>query len=439
MSKKEIDVLIICALKDEYDSLLKVQDNYNSEWELSNLAPDYIASETQLQTINGHKISVLATWLSYMGRETAQSISTKLIHDLNPKLIAMCGICAGYRGKVSLGDVIFANKLYSYDSGKTVVEDGNKVFKLDPLPYKPTYNMVQYMQNISTILEKDENEWVKQRPLYSLEFQENWVLKQLNENKVPSNEVMFDEYCPDWTQVLGRLLKKGLVKESLKLTSKGKEYIEQLTLYHPRELPNDKAFQIHVAPILTGAQVQEDENLFNQLSSNERKVLGIDMEASGLGSVSEIYKIPSVVVKGVSDYGDTFKDDRYREFAAYASAYALITYLRHYYDRITDNKASGNLIQVNSSNLVFDSKVTDDGIFAELVDLYETNDDISMLWEKAGGKKSALEIRHLPKDSWFVLWNKVKKGTQVTVKDLLQAVYQDYPNNVRIRNYIQNL
>lgn len=439
MNEREVDVLVICALKDEYDSLLKIQNEYNSEWKLSTLVNGYIASETLLKTIDGNEITILATWLSHMGRETAQSISTKLIHEVRPRLIAMSGICAGYRGKVSLGDVIFADKLCSYDSGKIIVEGNNKTFRADPLPYRPSSNMVQYMQNISSIIKGEENEWLTQRPLYSLEFQENWVLKQIYENKIPLEEDTFDEYCPDWTQVLGRLLKKGLIEKPLNLTNKGKDYIEQLMLFHPKQLPKDREFQIHVAPILTGAQVQEDENLFNQLSFGERKVLGIDMEASGLGSVSEIYDIPSIVVKGVSDYADIFKDDRYREFAAYASAYALITYLRHYYNKIIDIRTYTSSNQIPPSELASNNTMVDDEILSELTELYETNDEISILWEQAGGKKSTLEMKNRPKDTWFALWNNVKKGTKVTGKDLLIIAYKDYPENEKIKAYLESL
>lgn len=443
MSQTKVNVLIICALKDEYDSLLKIQNDYNSEWKLSTLVKEYIASEARLQTVNGKEIIVLATWLSQMGREAAQSISTKLIHELQPNFIAMSGICAGYRGKVSLGDVIFADRLWSYDSGKIIVEGDRRIFKADPLPYVPSLTLVQYMQSIESIIQKEEHEWINQRPHYSLEYQENWVLRELYNDSISFESEEFDQFCPNWSNVFERLLKKEFIEEPLepskvRLTQKGHDYISKVLVRNPKRLPEDNTFKIHVAPILTGAQVQEDENLFNSLSENCRKVLGIDMEASGIGSISEIYKIPSVVVKGVSDYGDTFKDDRYREFAAYAAAYALITYLRHYYDKIIDVGISTNSTQTEISNIQKHSDMSDDEILSELTEIYETNADISMLWERAGGKKSTLEMRSRAKDSWFILWSNLKKGTKVTIKDLLSVVSQEYPENPKIRNYLKN-
>lgn len=56
MNEREVDVLVICALKDEYDSLLKIQNEYNSEWKLSTLVNGYIASETLLKTIDGNEL-----------------------------------------------------------------------------------------------------------------------------------------------------------------------------------------------------------------------------------------------------------------------------------------------------------------------------------------------------------------------------------------------
>ncbi|MEM9494206.1 MAG: hypothetical protein AAGC55_33985, partial [Myxococcota bacterium] len=55
----------------------------------------------------------------------------------------MSGICAGRRGKVALGDVIFANRLWSYDAGKQTDR-----FQGDPLQYRPQRGWVQRMQSL---------------------------------------------------------------------------------------------------------------------------------------------------------------------------------------------------------------------------------------------------------------------------------------------------
>ena len=61
----------------------------------------------------------------------------------------MSGICAGRRGKVNLGDVIFADRLWSYDAGKVEKEDGKDRFQGDMLQFRPDPVWVQRMQAVT--------------------------------------------------------------------------------------------------------------------------------------------------------------------------------------------------------------------------------------------------------------------------------------------------
>ena len=63
---------------------------------------------------DGKALRVVATWAPDMGGVVTAALATELIKTYRPGCLAMCGICAGRRGKVSLGDVIFADRLYTY-------------------------------------------------------------------------------------------------------------------------------------------------------------------------------------------------------------------------------------------------------------------------------------------------------------------------------------
>lgn len=82
-------------------------------------------------------------------------------------------------GKLTLGDVVFADRMWSYDNGKKIVEEGVTVFKGDILPYVTDRVWLQRMQSL--VLATNE-EWMKLRPKLSLENQENWVIIQLHNN-----------------------------------------------------------------------------------------------------------------------------------------------------------------------------------------------------------------------------------------------------------------
>jgi nucleoside phosphorylase len=68
----------------------------------------------------GSPMRVALAWTGAMGEVAAAARATSLIAHLKPACLAMCGICAGDRRDVFLGDVIVADRVYSYDHGKLV-------------------------------------------------------------------------------------------------------------------------------------------------------------------------------------------------------------------------------------------------------------------------------------------------------------------------------
>lgn len=88
----------------------------------------------------------------------------------------------------------------------------------------------------------------------------------------------------------------------------------------------DTALKVHIGPFASGASVVADAQTLERVTSQHRQLLGLDMEAYSLMSVAQEYTSPrplAVVVKGVVDFGDAAKDDRFRHYAAYASAQVM--------------------------------------------------------------------------------------------------------------------
>jgi nucleoside phosphorylase len=429
--KSYIDVLIICALYDEFKALLDVQDGLLEPWSIER-SGGWTVAHSKLKTDHG-EMSIQATWQAFMGREQAIATTALLLKETNFGCIAMTGICAGRNGKVNLGDVIFADRLWSYDAGKTVVEEGAILFQGDELQFKVDSKILQRMQSLAISNEA----WLDKRPKLPLEHQENWVLLELYESRIPSTNLLFKEKCPNWTEVIQRLIKRDWVNQSLLLTNDGLAKAKNLRLLYPHELPPVAEFKIEVAPIGTGAQVVEDKGIFPRLTYSMRKVLGIDMEASGLAALGDILDIPVIVAKGISDYGDPLKDDNYRYFAARASAECLIKLLRDAADLIKlqvhpipeDNL---DLQVAHSTNMPLD-------LISELANLYSDLESIRSFWERAGGKRSQVEQIQHPEDLWQRLWQKSLQGASVTPKAILTTALNGYPHNSVLNKYLLNL
>ncbi|MGH7245212.1 MAG: tetratricopeptide repeat protein [Phycisphaerales bacterium] len=88
-------------------------------------------------------------------------------------------------------------------------------------------------------------------------------------------------------------------------------------------------WKVHIGGMATGANLVRDPSIWNRLvTTQNRKVLGIEMEASAIGWLKEALDVPRLLIaKGVMDHADPAKSDKARRFAAHASAEVLIQFL----------------------------------------------------------------------------------------------------------------
>lgn len=422
------DALVICALFDEYNALLNVtEDIVEPGWVQETSINGWLTSRATFRGDKGESVRVIATFASGMGREIALATVLALLDEHPASCVAMTGICAGRRGKVSLGDVIFADRLYSYDAGKTTISDGVTKFEGDVLQFNPS---LQWVQRMIAVANSSPMPWVSTRPEPTHESQEDWVLQHLVEGRSPLQAPDFKEACPDWPDVLQRLYSRKWLVSELTLTDEGRARANEQRLFYPDGPPPAAPFKVHVAPIATGASVVEDAGLFPRLAQSMRKVLGLDMEGSALGLAGAFREIPVVVVKGVSDFGDPFKDDRYRTFAARASAEYLMRLLKMSMDLLPGVVSPNNRVETPAtSDIPMD-------LIDTLANLYSEAGQARGVWERAGGKGSDVENVSRPQDLWQRLWLRSIRGASVRPGMLLRVVASDSPHNEVIQKYL---
>ena len=424
------DVLIVCALFDEYKALLDVtEDIVEPGWIEGTSRSRWVTASATFQGMHGQPIQLVTTFASGMGREIALATVMELLNEHPARCVAMSGICAGRRGKVSLGDVIFADRLYSYDAGKVTVENGVTKFEGDVLQFNPSRHWVQRMIAVSNSAHPS---WVKTRPEPTHEQQEEWVLRRLIDGANPLQAPDLKTACPDWPDIVNRLSRRKWIEKGLTLTDEGRVRAEELRLFYPDGPAPGQPFVVHVAPIATGAAVVEDAGIFPRLAQSMRKVLGIDMEASALGAAGHFRNVPVVVVKAVSDFGDPFKDDRFRNFAARASAEYLVRLLKMSMDLLPDKTI------LNSSAKSLATSGVPMELINTLAELYPESGQARAVWERAGGKGSEVENVSRPQDLWQRLWLRSTRGASVRPSMLLQAAATDAPFNEVIQNHLAN-
>ena len=100
---------------------------------------------------------------------------------------------------------------------------------------------------------------------------------------------------------------------------------------YPRPGRSNKKPRVHFGIIASGEKVVADEIKRDEIVSGQRKIIAIEMESYGvnLASWQEINKIHTLVIKGISDKADVKKNDKWRQYAAYAAAGFLKYYLEH--------------------------------------------------------------------------------------------------------------
>ena len=127
-NKREVDILIVCALPEEKD---RVFDAFNIlKTERMRTHQDYRSAYGfmyHLYQYSNYNIALVTQ--NSMGMASAASLTTRAILAMRPKLVAMTGICAGRTQKTSLGDIIIADQVYDYTAGKKYID------KFAPRPF----------------------------------------------------------------------------------------------------------------------------------------------------------------------------------------------------------------------------------------------------------------------------------------------------------------
>lgn len=339
MGYRKFDALIITALLDELEAVLALGEGGKEAWTTERDKAGFPFHHREFpREGSGEPLRIAAASFDEMGGLPTVARATTLINHLNPACIAMCGICAGKKKDVALGDVIIADRVYKYDYGKiTAWRDGDKHRHEEILHDIKTYNLEDTWRVEAAYFARERqwtSELVKARPL-SLEAQQRWLLcallaheqdRTVAPHEHPERETCCPAFADAWDQLRRRELLVDAPGEPV-LTEKGRKVAIELKQKYGNKLPKDREFKIHVGPIATADMVQKDPALFDRLEKIGRKTLGAEMEAVAIGLVADHLGRQWLVAKAVSDYGDEDKDDAFRAFSARASAEVLMRFL----------------------------------------------------------------------------------------------------------------
>jgi nucleoside phosphorylase/CheY-like chemotaxis protein len=216
---------------------------------------------------NDKIITVVSACVDQMGMTATAVLVAKMIHQFKPETFIMGGICAGLRERgLNYGDILIAEQSWDYGSGK---------------------------------------------------------MKDAHSESGDIRETIFE---PDIRPVQLSPSLKSKVNTFLRR----KEILLQIQAECKYAKP-DNLLSAALGPIASGSYVISSENRLNEIKQVQRKLLGVEMEGYGLYYACEHHQdkaVKGLMIKSVSDYGDSKKDDQYQDYSSFTSAQFIYHFIR---------------------------------------------------------------------------------------------------------------
>ncbi|TCT98774.1 hypothetical protein [Pseudomonas sp. LP_4_YM] len=208
--------------------------------------------------------------LGSAGNVNAGNITTQLVSELRPKQVLMMGIAGGLRGKMTLGEAIVSERVVYYESAAALA-DG--VLAARPEMQRPD---MATLQDLSTYF------------------------------------------------------------SSASLSDRLQERAAMMGVSMPKDSPAGEVaprFKVSTATIVSGEKLIRDAAFFARLKQIHDKACVAEMEAYGVVDACEKLKVPALVIRGISDFGDDKKDDLFHRVASDAAAIVAVDYVIHGWSR----------------------------------------------------------------------------------------------------------
>lgn len=345
---RRVDAVILTVSRPEFDAVLKVEAGavQGSIWEEVPGPTGLPVAFRQFLAKTERPLRVAVAGAPDMGATAALHTLIPLVERLEPICIAMCGVCTGRRGKVQLGDVVAADRLYYHDTGRQLPGQ----VEWDLTTYKLRDDWKAALEGMDAMAHFREEPWFQARPV-TTEWQEYRALLALRDGAPePWKAVASDLGSEQWQSIVAALRERGLLAVSgRELTGEGRRFVDDLLFQHKDALPDISPagtlapFRMHVAPIGSGARDIEDETIWGVISHAMRKTLALEKEAAALGELAHRqrrrpYLLDAVVMKGVEGFGEPGRDGQFHYFAARASAECLLWFLR---EQVSTELAAG--------------------------------------------------------------------------------------------------
>ncbi len=223
----------------------------------------------ELEGQNGRPLSVVLTLVGEALNVPCAIAVEHLLSNFNVSLLMVCGIAAGPRSKVSLGDIVYAERIYDYEHVRLELASFG-LLKQFFGRQRPRPKYLEVRQVVKSSLERLDHARIK------------------------------SSFTKALTNVEESLLPKG----------------------YSGKLP-----EVHNGTVAAGEKLIADGSLEKMVKVSDQRIRAGDMEDSGFAQVASFKHIPWCSFRGISDYGDPDKENGWQFVAALGASSAGIAFL----------------------------------------------------------------------------------------------------------------
>lgn len=263
-----VDALIITALRDELDAIYDTEAEFtgrlDTPWLFKSTEQKIPYNIARFKSNVGGNLRVFTIAIAsplLMGTRETAFFTAALATALNPRVLAMCGVCAGKKDKTKLGDIIVGR--------------------------------------------------------------ESWILDERKKRSDGNEEEITG-------QVRSSAANRELVEMALYLSKNHPYEVFSPNLKMPGRRKAKVAPNVIDGVIYTVDEVVKSISPFKDTAKSGRKTVAKEMETFAVLEIGKILQIPTIVIKGVQDFGDLEKNDRFRSYCASASAYLALASIKQY-------------------------------------------------------------------------------------------------------------
>ena len=262
-----IDVVVLTALPIELSAIHAALGSSPADG--ANKTPagtTYWTAEVQSRK-SSRALRVCVSSIGGAGNPDAAAAVTELATLMKPRLVMMVGIAAGLRGKCRLGEVVLSDRIVAYEPAATTAIEGVST----EIPRPDAYRVAHSIQQ----------------------------------------------------DVASYLADAGLQQRLL-----------QHTVIPPAGFPGIEADLVATAltarsaTIASGEKLLRDPERLQAIRALHGKIEVVEMEAAGVAAACHHSGVSFLVVRGISDFGDAVKDDRFHDIAAKGAAIIAVDFVR---------------------------------------------------------------------------------------------------------------